>query len=39
MGKYRFFDTMDEAYAFAQEIVTISKENRKKRKRKKPIED
>lgn len=38
MGKYRFFDTMDEAYAFAQEIVTISKENRKKRKRKKPIE-
>ena len=37
MGKERFFATMDEAYAFAQEIVTISKENRKKRKRKNKI--
>lgn len=35
MGKERFFDTMDEAYSFAQEIVTISKENRKKRAKKK----
>lgn len=34
MGKERFFSTMDEAFAFANEIVTISKENRKKRKRK-----
>ncbi len=33
MGKERFFDTMDEAYAVAKEIVTISKENRKKRKK------
>lgn len=31
MGKERFFNTMDEAYAFAQEIVTISKTNRKMR--------
>ena len=35
MGKERFFDTMDEAYAFAQDIVTISKENRKKRNKNK----
>lgn len=35
MGKDRFFDTMEEAYAFANEIVTISKENRKKRAKKK----
>lgn len=35
MGKERFFDTMEEAYAFANEIVTISKENRKKRAKKK----
>ncbi len=34
MGKERFFDTMDEAFAFASEIVTISKENKKKRTRK-----
>lgn len=38
MGKERFFATMDEAYAFAQEIVTISKENRKKRTRKNKVE-
>lgn len=38
MGKERFFATMDEAYAFAQEIVTISKENRKNRTRKNKVE-
>lgn len=34
MGKERFFDTMDEAFAFATEIVDISKKHRKNRKKK-----
>lgn len=33
MGKHHFFDTIEEAFKFAEEIVTISKQNKKTRTR------
>lgn len=33
MGKERFFDTMEEAFAFAEEIVEIEKKHSKRKKR------
>lgn len=34
MGKHKFFDTMDEAYAYAEKMVETKKEVRKKLKEK-----